>query len=174
MNRMLPTASRAPGRTATRARRAALLFALVLLAALAPSCKSRKKEIPPAPRYTLTVGARTITVEVALNEEHRKRGLMFRKQLGPDEGMLFVYPSEDNLTFWMKNTYAPLSIAFIRTDGWIAQIEDMEPLDLVTHRAKMRVKYALEMPQGWFARNGVKEGDMVKIPDEVAQAATWD
>ena len=144
------------------------LILSVLLIAL-PSCASRKEGLPPAPRFTITVGSKALSLEVALDDAHRCQGLMFRKQLGPDEGMLFVYPYEGTLSFWMKNTYAPLSITFIRADGWILQIEDMEPLDLVTHRSRMKAKYALEMPKGWFSRNNVKVGDTVKIPKEIGE-----
>lgn len=148
-------------------------YPIAIILIIPTSCTKKEKidELPPAPRYTITVGHKTITVEVALTNAHRMRGLMFRKSLGPDEGMLFVYPSEETLCFWMKDTYVPLSVAFIRGDGWITQIEDMMPLDLVTHRSRMRCKYALEMPQGWFARNGVKVGDTVKIPHELVTAA---
>jgi uncharacterized membrane protein (UPF0127 family) len=134
-------------------------------------CSHPKDALPPAPLYTITLGSKQLTVEVALDEPHRNRGLMHRKKLGPDEGMLFAYPNEDTLYFWMKETYVPLSVAFIRADGWIIQIEDMEPLDLVSHRSRMKGRYALEMPKGWFARNGIKEGDTVKIPEEIAKAA---
>jgi len=158
----------------SRSVRNLILLVFALLVGGIVLFRSRKEELPPAPRYVISVGSRQLTVEVALDSTHRSRGLMFRKRLQPDEGMLFAYPSEDTLSFWMKNTYAPLSIAFVRSDGWIIQIEDMEPLDLVTHRSRMRARYALEMPQGWFARNGVKEGDVVKISEAVASAALPD
>ena len=68
-------------------------------------------------------------------------------------------------------TFIPLSAAFIRADGWICQIEKMQPLTLTRHLSKMPVKYVLEMNQGWFERNGVSVGDYVEIPDDIANAA---
>ena len=159
-------------RTRFRMARYSLAVLVSLVTVSTMSCSSHG--LPSAPRYPITIGSKALTVEVALDEAHRERGLMFRKQLGPDEGMLFVYPREDRLSFWMKNTYAPLSVAFIRADGWIAQIEDMAPLDLSTHRSWVRVKFALEMPQGWFERNNVKVGDVVKIPEEAANGGKWE
>lgn len=146
-------------------------FMAPLLVFPAGSCFFRKDNLPPAPIYPITIGSKTLPIPVALDEAHRKRGLMYRKQLGPDEGMLFVFPRVNTLYFWTQNTHVPLSVAFISAEGRVIQIVDMEPLDLTKHRSRMPVKYGLEMPKGWFARNNVKEGDMVKIPEAVAKQA---
>ena len=112
----------------------------------------------------LTIKGKKLRVEVARTEKEKERGLMFREEMGKDEGMLFVYEGEKPLTFWMKNTRLPLSIAFIDKNGKIVDIQDMEPFSLHSHISAYPAKYALEMNQGWFKRNGIHVGDVVKIP----------
>jgi hypothetical protein len=107
----------------------------------------------------LTVGARTIAVEIAATEEERARGLMFRKSMPEDHGMLFIYPDEAPRSFWMKDTPLPLSIAFADRHGTIVRIKDMQPLDQTPVKSLNPATYALEMNQGWFERHGVKVGD---------------
>ena len=116
--------------------------------------------------YQLKVAGKVITVELARTPSERGLGLMYRRQLPEDYGMLFVFPEEDYLTFWMKNTHIPLSIAFISTEGTITQIESMEPLSLSSHDSKEKARYALEMLEGWFERHNVKVGDKVELPPE--------
>ncbi|MBN1883662.1 MAG: DUF192 domain-containing protein [Deltaproteobacteria bacterium] len=112
----------------------------------------------------LRVGDVEITAEVADNSSERSVGLMFRKEMADDHGMLFVYDLPRQLGFWMKNTYIPLSIAFIDASGTIVSIQDMQPLDDTTiHRSPKPVVWALEMNQGWFAENGVDVGDTVRL-----------
>jgi len=112
----------------------------------------------------LTIKGKKIRVEVARTEEEKSQGLMFRDKLGPDEGMLFIYEREDFLSFWMKNTPLPLSIAFLDHRGKIMDIQDMEPFDLRTHTSTRPALYALEMNKGWFKKNGVKVGDIIQMP----------
>ena len=101
----------------------------------------------------------TAHVEVAATEEMRQVGLMFRTAMGENDGMLFVFDSVFPYRFWMRNTELPLSIAFIKTDGEIADIQDMAPHDEETHHeSPAPVLYALEMNQGWFAKRGIKAG----------------
>ena len=151
----------------------ALFFALLcagLLASFLIKRHARLSRGPGAPLLPTTeikVDGRSVTVELARTAEQRKTGLMFRESLGEDEGMLFVVPRERNMDFYMKDTTIPLSIAFIRYDGVIANIAQMEPLTLTTHSSRYPCLYALEMAQGWFANNGVSEGDRVQIPADV-------
>jgi uncharacterized membrane protein (UPF0127 family) len=131
------------------------------------SCSPRTPVEAPK-NVSIAVGGHRVTVELALDEKKQMRGLMFREYLCEDEGMLFVYPSPRPLSFWMKNTPLPLSIAFIDAHGTIVKIEDMKPFDEVSrHRSGIPVQYALEMKKGWFARNGVGVGDRVEIPGSV-------
>ncbi|MDR2576062.1 MAG: DUF192 domain-containing protein [Treponema sp.] len=104
-----------------------------------------------------------ITVELARTDEERALGLMFRKNLPDGQGMLFVFDRDQQLSFWMKNTIIPLSIAFIASDGHILEIKDMRPNDINSVKSSRSVRYALEVPQGWFSRVNVKPGDVVKI-----------
>ena len=115
----------------------------------------------------LTIRGKTIKVEVVRTEKEKERGLMFRERLGKDEGMLFVYEREEMLSFWMKNTPLPLSIAFIDKDGRIEDIQDMEPFSLEAHTSTGPARYALEMNRGWFAREGIRVGDVIKIPSSL-------
>jgi uncharacterized membrane protein (UPF0127 family) len=110
---------------------------------------------------TLTVNGQKIIAEVVNTPEQRANGLMNRFSLQPDHGMLFVFEEPQPLGFWMKNTYIPLSIAFIDASGRIVNIEDMKPQDESTHRSRGFALYAVEMKQGWFAAKGVKTGDVV-------------
>jgi uncharacterized membrane protein (UPF0127 family) len=116
------------------------------------------------PFVQLIIEGKKIRVEVTQTEEEKARGLMFRESLGIDEGMLFVYPGEEILTFWMKNTPLPLSIAFLDQRGKIVDIQDMDPFSLRAHASALPAKYALEMNQGWFQKNGIRVGDIVRIP----------
>lgn len=99
---------------------------------------------------------------IADTEDSRRLGLMHVKQLPEDCGMLFVYPAAGRRAFWMENTYVPLSLAYLRSDGTIDQILDMQPLSRRTHPSQGVIRLVLEVNQGWFERHGVKVGD--KIP----------
>ncbi|MDR1326064.1 MAG: DUF192 domain-containing protein [Treponema sp.] len=104
-----------------------------------------------------------ISVEIAIDNEQRAQGLMNRKSLEDGKGMIFVFDRDQIMSFWMKNTLIPLSIAFISSDGRILEIHDMEPLDLNSTRSNRSARYALEVPQGWFSRAGISVGDHVRL-----------
>jgi len=106
----------------------------------------------------------TVKAEIAATSEDRERGLMHRKQVPDGEGMLFVFESDQRLAFWMKNTLVPLSIAYVSSDGTIREILDMEPLSLASVESSRSVRYALEVPRGWFGRVGVAAGDRIAVP----------
>lgn len=115
------------------------------------------------PKIPLYIKGKEIRVEVARTPEERAVGLMARKHLGKEEGMLFIFEEEGYHSFWMKNTFIPLSIAFIDKKGQIVKITDMKPLTLTSHSPPQPVLYALEMNQGWFSKNGIKVGDIVRF-----------
>ncbi len=122
----------------------------------------------PLRSVPIKVGAIDITAELAIADDQKTQGLMYRSWLPENHGMLFIYPEEQFMSFWMRNTRLPLSIAFIRADGTIDNIRDMQPFDEQTHhRSKHRCRFALEMVQGWFEENGIKSGDKVLLPPEV-------
>jgi uncharacterized protein len=108
-----------------------------------------------------------VRVEVADDAAEQAKGLMYRSALGEDRGMLFVYPDERELSFWMKNTLIPLSIAYIDSEGRIVDILDMKPLDdRPPHYVSSEpVQYALEVNKGFFEKRGVEEGDRVELPE---------
>ena len=110
----------------------------------------------------MTIGKHKLIAEVAATPDQRSIGLMHRFSLKPDHGMLFVFERAEPLGFWMKNTFIPLSIAFIGADGRIVNIEDMAPQDERTHWSSGPALYALEMRKGWFAERGIVAGDRVE------------
>lgn len=120
--------------------------------------QKRNKVLP------INVAGIELEVEVAVTPEEQILGLMYRNTLEDNAGMLFIFPYEKQLSFWMKDTRIPLSIAFIKANGRIVQIDSMKPYSLDTHLSKEKVKYALEMKEGWFKIHNVREGDEVKIP----------
>ena len=145
----------------------ALIILNILNAGLA-ACASQKLETAVLSISRPDSDPVKITVEIARTEEERAQGLMHRKKLPDGEGMIFVYDRDQQMSFWMKNTVIPLSIAFIASDGTIIEIKDMQPLDLNSVRSSRSVRYALETPQGWFGRAGVQPGDVVDgIPPHV-------
>jgi uncharacterized membrane protein (UPF0127 family) len=104
-----------------------------------------------------------IRTEIARTEDERAQGLMGRKTLPDGEGMLFVFERDQILSFWMKNTLVPLSIAFISSEGRILEIRDMRPQDLTPIQSSRSARYALEVPQGWFVRAGIAAGDYLLL-----------
>lgn len=102
-----------------------------------------------------------IVAEVADSPETRTRGLMCRLSLKENAGMLFVFSESQERSFWMKETYIPLSIAYLNEAGVILNIENMAPLNLASVRSSGRAMYALEMNEGWFEKHGIRAGDMV-------------
>jgi len=107
------------------------------------------------------VALASLRVEIADQPDERTRGLMGRTELPDDRGMLFVFDRPQPLGFWMKNTYIPLSIAFVGADGKIVNIDDMRPQDESTHWSRGLALYAIEMRQGWFATKGIVAGEKV-------------
>ena len=110
------------------------------------------------------VGGSPLEVEVARTTDEQARGLMFRKTMSDDHGMLFPYESDRRLSFWMKDTLIPLSIAYISADRIIKEIHDMKPGSMKEVVSGQSVRYALEVNQGLFARLGVEVGDRVEFP----------
>ncbi|MBI9108323.1 MAG: DUF192 domain-containing protein [Spirochaetales bacterium] len=111
----------------------------------------------------ISIGEALIEVEIADNAETRRTGLMNRKSMDEDHGMLFVFEHDQKLSFWMKNTLIPLSIAYISADGEILEMYDMKPESLRPVESINSVRYALEMNHGWFERKGVCVGDYLNL-----------
>jgi uncharacterized membrane protein (UPF0127 family) len=133
-----------------------LLAAIVALSAQSASAQDQPQLNLPV--VQLSAGMHGIRAQVAATPEQRATGLMFRREMPPHEGMLFVFEQASVQCFWMKNTLLPLSIAFLADDGTVVNIADMQPQSLDSHCSTKPVRYVLEMNQGWFAKRGVKAG----------------
>ena len=134
-----------------------IIFVVISVA----SCKSKKL---PVIDITITCADGTthvVKAEVAEKEEDRNHGFMERKYIPDGTGMLFIFDSDQILSFWMKNTPHPLSIAYIDSKGKIRNIYNMTPYNLTPIKSTSSVRYALEVPQGWFEKVGIKVGDIV-------------
>ena len=105
----------------------------------------------------------TCNCELAIKAEERNFGFMKRKNIPDGTGMLFVFENEQILSFWMKDTPHPLSIAFIDSRGKIRNIYDMKPFSLASIQSTVSCRYALEVPQGWFAKNNILPGDTISL-----------
>lgn len=114
------------------------------------------------PVISLNAGIHVIKAEVASNETQREQGLMFRKQMAPNEGMVFVFDAPAGACMWMKNTLIPLSVAFLDQKGAIINIEEMKAQTLDSHCAEKAAFYALEMNQGWFKQRHLKPGTVIE------------
>lgn len=135
-----------------------LLCGAIFLAGF--SChESLKSDLPVV---LLKLGGKEVQVEVANKISTRETGLMFRKEMGLDTGMLFVFPDSAPRAFWMKNTVIPLSIAFMDEKGVILNILEMPPETEQSFFSSGKAKYALEMNSGWFRKNGLKAGEAVE------------
>ena len=143
-------------------------FFLLALALILHGC-SKPSNVTSSKLHEITINGKSIHVEVVSMQRKRMLGLMFREKLDKDQGMLFIYPQEQHLSFWMKNTKIPLSIAFINSNGEIAQIEAMSPYSLTSHTSKDKVRYALEMEEGWFKKNGIRVDGKVNFSSEISK-----
>lgn len=141
------------------ARKCACAALAGLLAVTLVACRDGAAET-----VRLRVGEERFTVWVARTPEQRARGLMYRTDLGPRQGMLFVFENEQVLSFWMKNTPLPLSIAFLSADGEILQIEPLTPFSEVKVSSWRPARYALEVNAGAFAEAGAQVGDLIGFP----------
>lgn len=129
-----------------------LLFSLFFVF----SCSAGEKAL-----HDISINGDKIRVEIADTPESRQKGLMYRKSLPEDQGMLFIFEKEQKMSFWMKNTKIPLSIAYISKSGVIREIHDLEPLSQKTVQSSHSVLYALEVNQGYFDKKGIGEGDQI-------------
>ena len=141
-----------------------LLIATFLVLSSFLSCKTKKLPVKDIKIIRQDGTEFTVTAEIAEKAEDRNHGYMERKNIPDGTGMLFVFEKDQILSFWMKNTPHPLSIAYIDSKGKIRNIYDMTPYSLSSIISTVSVRYALEVPQGWYKKNGITEGDTVLIP----------
>ncbi|MCF6336257.1 MAG: DUF192 domain-containing protein [Spirochaetales bacterium] len=137
------------------------IFIAMVFIILFSGCSDKKETV------SITVGKNTYQVEVARTREEQTEGLMFRESIKPNEGMIFIYNEDRKLSFWMKNTFIPLSIAYISKDGIIKEIYSMNPESLIPVKSIHSVRYAMELPLGAFEKSGAGVGDTIILPAEI-------
>jgi uncharacterized membrane protein (UPF0127 family) len=145
----------------TFTRRAAAFLAtapLMLLTLVGLPAWAQGGPQPRLPSIDLTAGIHIIKTELAISGEQQATGMMFRKSMGSNDGMLFVNDEPGVRCFWMRNTLLPLTIAFIADDGTIVNLADMDAQSDKSHCSAKPVRYALEMNRGWFAKRGIVAG----------------
>jgi len=153
--------------------RAAVTAGLLVLSA----CRAEEVWVESSPEpsgretfFIIAVGEAKIEAQLAVKEPEMRRGLMYRKSLGENKGMLFVYEKAQQLSFWMRNTFIPLDIGFFDSEGVLRETRRMYPHDETSVRSKDEtIQYALETNAGWFKKNGLKPG--VKIDLKAVRAA---
>ncbi len=136
------------------------VYIFFLFLVLCGSVSCHRKAMP---RVTLSVNGRPLTVEIARTKHQRAQGLMYRDLLPRNEGMLFVFRQDKILSFWMKNTKIPLSIAFLDKNGKVTDIFHMEPYSLIPVTSRSKCKYALEVNLGFFKESGLEVGDRIDL-----------
>ncbi|WP_052467473.1 DUF192 domain-containing protein [Serpentinimonas raichei] len=124
------------------------------------------------PRLQLQAGLHLLTVQVASTPAQRNTGLMWRRSMPNNEGMWFVFDAPAIQCFWMKNTFLPLTAAFVADDGRIVNLADMQPLSERSHCSAEPVRFVLEMHQGWFAQRGIEAGQRLRGAPFAAAAPT--
>ncbi len=130
-----------------------------LFCSLSASAQDAPQKLPS---IALNAGMHIIQAELAQTPDQRSIGLMFRKTMGINDGMLFAFEQPATQCFWMKNTLLPLDIAFVSADGTVVNIDAMKPQTLESHCSTKPVPFVLEMNQGWFAKRGIKAGSKLK------------
>lgn len=147
----------------------ALVLGPSVAAALLPAISTAQvnKDLPVV---ELIINKSKLKAEVAADNTTRSTGLMNRFSLKSDHGMIFVFAQSEPLGFWMKNTFIPLSIAYIDSKGVIVSIVDMKPQDETAHPSDAPALFALEMRQGWFKERGIVAGDTVNGLDKAGRA----
>lgn len=144
----------------------ALGFCLVLLGTLTACGEKTVRTTPKTidDRFAFKLGAQTVQLQVAVLPDEVQRGLMFRQTMGRDEGMFFVFPRSQQMSFWMRNTTLPLDIGYFDATGVLREIYPLYPLDEKAVPSRGRdMQFALEMNQGWFKDRGVKPGDKLDL-----------
>lgn len=140
----------------------ALTISFILLTPLL-SCRSKKLPVKDIKIIRQDGTEFTVAAEIAEKTEDRNHGFMERKNIPDGTGMLFIFERDQILSFWMKNTPHPLSIAYIDSKGRIRDIFDMTPYSIASITSTVSVRYALEVPQGWYKKNGITPGDAIDI-----------
>lgn len=145
------------------------LACLLVPSAHAQTVVEQRKSLP---MIQIKAGVYRINAEVARSPDERSVGLMNRKSMPPDQGMLFVFEQAGGYCFWMRNTLIPLTIAWLDETGRIVSMANMQPLSEQSHCPSTPAKFALEMNQGWFDKKGLKIGSKLEAPKIFSPSAT--
>jgi len=166
-----------PGRKRSDGKLLCCLLGLLLAVTVAHLLINRPKEHAEAGRNdlsqmktaTVRIKSKVFTVWLAQTPREKRLGLMrvLPDEISGDQGMLFVFSEDQEASFWMKNTYMPLEIAFLAADGTVVDVQRMEPLSLRLHRPAHPYRYALEVKAPALSRLGLKAGDIVVLPEEL-------
>ena len=126
-------------------------------------------------KVIINLAGKNVTLEIAITEEVRAKGLSNRPYLGEDKGMIFIFPKPDQVCFWMKDTYVALDAIFINRGGRIVQIDQMQPTSTKRHCSRTAVRYVIELNQGWSRLNGLGRGmeldplDIIKLEEIIVK-----
>lgn len=148
-----------------------LLAPLLFLVMVA--CDSDEETALGSTRLIRVEGASSsasVRVELATTARAREQGLMFRQSLADDRGMLFLFPDDQTGGFWMRNTYVPLTIAYLDAEGRVLEFAQGKPLDTTVLTPSRPYRYVLEVNQGWFERRGLAAGARVVLPPDLPRA----
>jgi hypothetical protein len=133
-------------------------------AAKAPPANVSSNPAPLKAAQPLLINAVELEAEIALNVSEQSLGLMYRESMPENHGMLFVYEQPQQMGFWMKNTLIPLDIGFFDAEGRLKEVIRMYPKDLTSKQSRSdQIQFALEMNQGWFARNKLAPGAQLDL-----------
>ncbi len=140
----------------------------MFLALLVWGCGSNRS--PEAlPTVSMKIGTKTFLLEVAATPKAQEMGLMRRDSLDPDKGMIFIFPTEKRLPFWMKDTRIPLDVIFLDTSGRVVSVHHMRPYETNVTESDGDARYAIELNRGMAEAANVKAGDQVQIPAGIGQ-----
>ena len=133
-------------------------------------CGKKPEAAPPevyksvADFFPIKVGDRTVQMQLAVFPLEMQHGLMGRRDLGPDQGMIFIYQKPERMNFYMRNTPTPLDIGYFTGDGRLREVYPMYPFDERTVSSRSEaIQFSLEMNQGWYTANGVKPGAQLDL-----------
>lgn len=133
------------------------------LEGVATTRETLQERLPPPKQAWVIFGADTVQAEVARTADERAQGLMYRESLAMGMGMLFVFPDSQIRSFWMKNTFIPLDIAYLDAEFRIVDIKAMEPENTTSLPSTLPAMFALEVPLGWFEEMGISVGDQARL-----------
>ena len=143
---------------------------LFLAAGLLAGCGRQEPAAPAATKtvadfFPIKVDGHPVRMQLAVLNAEMERGLMGRRDLGADDGMIFVYLRPQRMSFWMHDTPTPLDIGFFDRSGALVEVYPMQPFDETTVASRSdQLQFALEMNQGWFSANGVRPDAKLDLP----------